>query len=717
MPDITVSNDVDNLLKSTNKEAIRESVGLGSGDTVTFGGLNLPSGVTYGMLSTQLQNSLVGNLDPEDYIGEINSASFVFPTPDSTNNGKWYFINGVNGYLSGANAPTTAPAEDGGFVFSDGSSWNLRGATPSSLMNGQVGVAKLSPDLMSRLGMTQPTPPTPNTEITPAANMVTLGPSSAAVSGHTVNGFTTTGTHASATVLTGHSVGMSVTNSEELIVEYEISDPSVFSWITTRDENNAEISDRITSASSGLNTGTLTMTADSSDVQLSIRLAGAQASDLTGVVVSNVRIYRNDGTEQGTDGVKVSTRLDTLEATVVVNETSITGLDTRLDAVEGDVNVIQNSQSEEKPLIEIKGSESFGDVSLMTMPALDFGVKDFTISGAIQRQLSRQLVCSNVSSNVGLQLWWESDGKVTLIIGNGSDLTTYSYTSSVSADVSVGEWAHLTLSVDRSDVAKIFVNGKLLGAALDVSNSSTQSVSSGAVWTFGGDGDLTTPCALADHWLFEEGAVSQDIVNERMLAPNLQKRTFLPSVDILPPSTYLLEFGGASLGRINAEYVDFLGQSDWLRLSPTLETNTHLLQWGVLPVNAEIGDNVRFELDVYIPTGNVDATGIRVDLDYNGASAGSDLYGSSLASSKGRVVTLRGESTMTAFRDGVRLWVRKGTTSTYLPTSTEYVYVRNFRVYINGAKRLIDMRPVGVTKQDKIGSNDASRNAAAIDIN
>jgi hypothetical protein len=353
----------------------------------------------------------------------------------------------------------------------------------------------------------------------------------------------------------------------------------------------------------------------------------------------------------------------------------------------------------------------------MTMPQLDFGVKDFTISGAIQRQLSRQLVCSNVSSNVGLQLWWESDGKVTLIIGNGSDLTTYSYTSSVSADVSVGEWVHLTVSVDRSDAARIFLNGKLLGAALDVSNSSTQTVSTSAVWTFGGNGNLTTPCALADHWLFEEGAVNQYIVTERILAPNLQKRTFLPSVDIFPPSTYLLEFGGATLGRIDAEYVDFFGQSDWLRLSPTLEHNTHLLQWGVLPVNAEIGDNVRFELDAYIPTGNVDATGLRVDLDYNGASAGSNLYQSSLASSKGKVVTLRGESTMTAFRDGVRLWVRKGLTSTYLPTSTEYVYVRNFRVYINGAKRLIDMRSAGTTKPDKIGSNDATRNAAAIDIN
>lgn len=717
MSDITVSNDVDNLLKSTNKEAIRESVGLGSGDTVTFGGLNLPSGVTYGMLSTQLQNSLVGNLDPEDYIGEIDSASFVFPTPDSTNNGKWYFINGVNGYLSGANAPTTAPAEDGGFVFSDGSSWNLRGATPSSLMNGQVGVAKLSPDLMSRLGMTQPTPATPNTEITPAANLVILGPSSQAANNLTPNGFTGTGTHDTVALVTDHNLGMSVTNGEELIVEYEISDPSVFSRITTRDEFGAEISNRITTASSGLNTGTLTITADSSDVQLFVRVEGAQASDLTGVVVSNVRIYRNDGTEQGEDGVKVSTRLDTLEATVTVNDNNITGLDTRLDTVEGNINTIQNSASEDKPIIEIKGSESFGDVALMTMPQLDFGVKDFTISGAIQRQLSRQLVCSNVSSNVGLQLWWESDGKLTLIIGNGSDLATYSYTSSVSADVSVGEWAHLTLSVGRSDVAKFFVNGKLLGAALDVSNSSAQTVSSGVVWTFGGDGVLTTPCALADHWLFEEGAINQDIATERKLAPNLQKRTFLPSVDIFPPSTYLLEFGGASLSRMNAEYVDFLGQSDWLRLSPTLETNTHLLQWGVLPVNAEIGDNVRFELDAYIPTGNVDATGLRIDLDYNGASVGSTLYESSLASSKGKVVTLRGESTMTAFRDGVRLWVRKGTTSTYLPASTEYVYVRNFRVYINGAKRLIDMRPVGATKQDKIGSNDANRNAAAIDIN
>ena len=155
MPDITVSNDVDNLLKSTNKKAIRESAGLGSGDTVTFGGLNLPSGVTLDMLSEELQSALAGNLDPENYLGELTNLSADFPPPTS-NSGKWYFINGVSGIFSGANSPTGS-AEDGGYVFSDGSSWLLRGAAPIHLVDNQVTFEKLTQDLQRRFDTTSNT--------------------------------------------------------------------------------------------------------------------------------------------------------------------------------------------------------------------------------------------------------------------------------------------------------------------------------------------------------------------------------------------------------------------------------------------------------------------------------------------------------------------------------------------------------------------------------
>lgn len=148
MSDITVSNDVDNLLKSETTDELRSNLGLGQSDNVTFGGLTLPDGVTFGMLSTQLQSALAGNLDPEDYLGEITALSDAFPAA-SVNNGKWYFINGVSGTLTGANAPS-GTAEDGGFVFSDGSNWTLRGAAPSTLADGQVNLNKLAESVKER---------------------------------------------------------------------------------------------------------------------------------------------------------------------------------------------------------------------------------------------------------------------------------------------------------------------------------------------------------------------------------------------------------------------------------------------------------------------------------------------------------------------------------------------------------------------------------------
>ena len=148
MPDITVSSSVDKLLKSDNTKTIRESIGLGEADVVSLGGLNLPEGVTLDMLSEELQSALAGNLDPENYLGELTNLSADFPSPTS-NSGKWYFINGVSGVFSGANSPTGS-AEDGGYVFSDGSAWLLRGAAPIHLVDNQVTFEKLTQDLQRR---------------------------------------------------------------------------------------------------------------------------------------------------------------------------------------------------------------------------------------------------------------------------------------------------------------------------------------------------------------------------------------------------------------------------------------------------------------------------------------------------------------------------------------------------------------------------------------
>ena len=60
MSDITVSNDVDTLLQSSNQESIRTNVGLGASDTVEFGGVILPAGTTAEI--NAVTNATVGQL-------------------------------------------------------------------------------------------------------------------------------------------------------------------------------------------------------------------------------------------------------------------------------------------------------------------------------------------------------------------------------------------------------------------------------------------------------------------------------------------------------------------------------------------------------------------------------------------------------------------------------------------------------------------------------
>ena len=105
--------------------------------------------VTYDLLSTQLKSSLGGGLNPENFLGAITTTTHVFPDP-TANSGKWYFIDGIAGGLTGANHPSGL-AEDGGFVFSDGTNWLLRGAAPTTIVDNAVTFPKLEEDVRRRI--------------------------------------------------------------------------------------------------------------------------------------------------------------------------------------------------------------------------------------------------------------------------------------------------------------------------------------------------------------------------------------------------------------------------------------------------------------------------------------------------------------------------------------------------------------------------------------
>jgi hypothetical protein len=79
-------------------------------------------------LSSEVLAMLAGGNDPADFLGNITSLSQSLADP-ATSSGKWYYVNGVSGTMTGSNPPGSA-VEDGGFVFSNGSVWNVRAAPP-----------------------------------------------------------------------------------------------------------------------------------------------------------------------------------------------------------------------------------------------------------------------------------------------------------------------------------------------------------------------------------------------------------------------------------------------------------------------------------------------------------------------------------------------------------------------------------------------------------
>lgn len=90
-----------------------------------------------------------GGLNPENFLGNIIALDDDLAAAAS-NSGKWYFVDGVDGTMTGANPPASDVA-DGGFIFSDGSTWNVRAPSPVVNPDGSITRAKLASEASSAL--------------------------------------------------------------------------------------------------------------------------------------------------------------------------------------------------------------------------------------------------------------------------------------------------------------------------------------------------------------------------------------------------------------------------------------------------------------------------------------------------------------------------------------------------------------------------------------
>ena len=113
-------------------------------------GSNLEAGsVALAALGSDAVAAMVGGLDPAKFLGNVTDLSDSLADP-TTSSGKWYFVDGIDGSMTGSNPPAD-DVEDGGYVFSDGVDWLARAASPTVIPNGSIGSAKLEPEAQTQL--------------------------------------------------------------------------------------------------------------------------------------------------------------------------------------------------------------------------------------------------------------------------------------------------------------------------------------------------------------------------------------------------------------------------------------------------------------------------------------------------------------------------------------------------------------------------------------
>lgn len=125
---------------------------------------------------------------------------------------------------------------------------------------------------------------------------------------------------------------------------------------------------------------------------------------------------------------------------------------------------------------------------------LNFGTNNFSMEFVINLSdytpSAEKLLAEKNASNIGWKLLLTTDGRLKFQIGNGTNFTTYSYTSSV-MNVVDGKTIMVGLSASRTGNLTYYVNGVQLSTS-DISGASAQTLSStGALNIFGNGSSYT----------------------------------------------------------------------------------------------------------------------------------------------------------------------------------------------------------------------------------
>ena len=142
---------------------------------------------------------------------------------------------------------------------------------------------------------------------------------------------------------------------------------------------------------------------------------------------------------------------------------------------------------------------------------LDFGVADFSLSIDVAMAdwtpAAEEILIAKHASNLGYKLGIATDGTLILRLGNGTNFTTLTYSSTKSVGALANTRHRIDVTVDRSGNATFYVDGEILGDAVDISAAVAQTVSNTGSFQVMSDGSS-----------FSEGQVSEVTVWNRALS-------------------------------------------------------------------------------------------------------------------------------------------------------------------------------------------------------
>jgi len=314
------------------------------------------------------------------------------------------------------------------------------------------------------------------------------------------------------------------------------------------------------------------------------------------------------------------------------------------------------------------------------------------------------------ASNLGVKLTLETDGTVKLAMGNGSNLTTFAYSSTASVGLADGSGAQITINCDRDDDVYFYVNGRMLGAGVDCSAAVAQNLTSTANWQILTDSAGWVSGYFGVHLGERDHAdiVADFYRPERMLANSRNQTALLADFETFGVIRGSVDW--ARHGQFNAGTTfDNDGVSDGTtsrdnvyKFTPNSASAQARFYRGSngVPISGNEGQRYRLRYGYYIPNAASAINNLSLLLGGSGLTSGSFGGTSTIASVKGAWTDVELVGEMNVANTGQLSWFLNSASNVVGDETDDVVYFSNYTLDILGWGIVVDTSQGDILKPE-----------------